>query len=266
MSSRESPIIRYEREVTMVSVTQRINVIKQPRGGYLKPSLFELTHLPSQEELAPAENIHASLVGLAVDYLTRLMTGTPVEEAFRISLMGARLIGEQEHALTLLQTVVGLDSYSITCACQLVGYDVVFRAGKSGYQPIESIIPDMWTIENIRIMVERSMTFLNIYGPVVRDGFHFEGGYTAIIDSGDGDFLTADTLWDFKVSKNKPTTKHTLQLLIYYVMGVNSYDPIFQQLTHLGIYNPRRNEIYRLNINNLDLAMLAEVSQDVIGY
>lgn len=250
----------------MVSVTQRINIIKQPRGGYLKPSLFELTRLPSQEELAPAENIHASLVGLAVDYLTRLMTGTPAKEAFRISLMGASLIGEFEQALGLSEAIVGLDSYSITCACQLAGYDVVFRAGKSGYKPVEQILPDMWTIENIRIMVERSMTFLDLYGPVVRDGFHFEGGYTQTIDSGDGDFLTADTLWDFKVSKNKPTTKHTLQVLIYYIMGVNSQDPIFNQLTHLGIYNPRRHEVYRFNINRLDLAMLAEVSQDVIGY
>lgn len=250
----------------MVSVTQRIQVIKQPKGGYLKPSSFEVVSLPYDEELAPAENIHASLVGLAVDYLTRLMTGATVEEAFRISLLGAGLLGEVEQAKALAGFIIGLDSYSITCACQLVGYDVVFRSGRSGYKPVDSIRPDMWTIENIRIMVERSLTFLDCYGPVVRDGFHFQGGYTDTIDSGDGDFLTADTLWDFKVSKNKPTTKHTLQLLIYYIMGVHSDDPIFNQMTHLGIYNPRRNEIYRLNVNRLDLAMLAEVSMTVIGY
>lgn len=250
----------------MVSVTQRINAIKQPRGGYLPPSNFDVSQLPYQEELAPAENIHASLVGLAVDYLTRMMTGTSVEEAFRISLLGASLIGEVEQAIGLAEAIVGLDSYSIICACQLVGYDVVFRAGKLGYKPVDKILPDMWTIENIRIMVERSLAFLDLYGPVVRDGFHFEGGYTQTIDSGDGDFLTADTLWDFKVSKNKPTIKHTLQLLIYYMMGVNSHDTIFKQLTHLGIYNPRRHEVYRIGIDRLDLAMLEDVSQEIIGY
>lgn len=250
----------------MVSVTQRINEIKQPRGGYLKPSSFDVSQLPYQEELAPQENIHASLVGLAVDYLTRMMTGTPVSEAFRISLYGASMMGELDHAQDLMTSVLGLDSYSIACACQLVGYDVVFRAGKSGYKPVDQILPDMWTIENIRIMVERSVAFLDLYGPVVRDGFHFEGGYTSTIDSGDGDFITADTLWDFKVSKSKPTAKHTLQLLIYYMMGVNSHDPIFNQLIHLGIYNPRRHEVYRIGIDRLDLAMLEDVSQKIIGY
>ena len=36
--------------------------------------------------------------------------------------------------------------------------------------------------------------------------FTFEG-YTSIIDSGDGDFLTEDTLWDFKVFKTTTTEK-----------------------------------------------------------
>ena len=32
--------------------------------------------------------------------------------------------------------------------------------------------------------------------------------YTETVSAGDGDFLTSDTLWDFKVSKSKPTNKH----------------------------------------------------------
>jgi hypothetical protein len=35
------------------------------------------------------------------------------------------------------------------------------------------------------------------------DGFTFEGGYTDTVSKGDGDLTTADTLWDFKVSKAK---------------------------------------------------------------
>ncbi|MGT2637951.1 hypothetical protein ACVRWL_09295 [Streptococcus ratti] len=77
------------------------------------------------------------------------------------------------------------------------------------------------------------------YGPIVKDGFTLEGGYTDTITAGDGDFLTADTLWDFKVSKTKPTKDHTLQLLIYYLMGIQSVHPEFQSITKLGIYNPK---------------------------
>ena len=41
------------------------------------------------------------------------------------------------------------------------------------------------------------------------------GGYTDKITSGDGDFLTVDTLWDFKVLKANIKSQHTLQLLVY---------------------------------------------------
>ena len=58
-----------------VSVTQRVKETEQPRGGYVKRT--DMTNIPlgaGEEELGP-ENIHSSLVGLAVDYLTRIMTG-----------------------------------------------------------------------------------------------------------------------------------------------------------------------------------------------
>ena len=39
----------------------------------------------------------------------------------------------------------------------------------------------------------------------------FEGGYTKIIANGDADYLTADTLWDVKVSKKYINKNHTLR-------------------------------------------------------
>ncbi|KRK10190.1 hypothetical protein FD11_GL002144 [Ligilactobacillus pobuzihii E100301 = KCTC 13174] len=50
-------------------------------------------------------------------------------------------------------------------------------------------------------MVQLSLNFFEQYGPKKVDGFTFEGGYTDLITSGDGDFITEDTLWDFKVSR-----------------------------------------------------------------
>ena len=98
-------------------------------------------------------------------------------------------------------------------------------------------------------MVERSIAFWKKYGPITKDGFTFEkNGYTKTVDSGDGDYLTEDTLWDFKVSKSKPTNKHTLQLLMYWIMGQHSGKPEFKNITKLGIFNPRLNTVYTLNI------------------
>jgi len=158
-----------------------------------------LKFLNDNVELNPEENIHSSLVGLAVDYLTRYSMGTPLEDAFQISLWGAIKIHEIDYSDQLLNQITGLDDRSITSACKLTGYDVCFRAGIAGYRPVQEIAPDPATISNIRTMVNRSITFMKKYGPVVKDGFTFEGGYTELVTTGDGDFLTADTLWDLKV-------------------------------------------------------------------
>lgn len=101
-------------------------------------------------------------------------------------------------------------------------------------------------------MVERSLVFFEKYGPVKQDGVTFSvEAFSPAVTSGDGDFVTADTLWDFKVSKAEPTKEHTLQLLMYWIMGQRcsgaefSY---FKNLTRLGIFNPRLNKVYTRQI------------------
>ena len=250
----------------MPSVTQRISQVKQPRGGYLNPKDLDLVQLTNEVELAEIESIHASLVGLAVDYLTRFRLGTDIVEAFSISILGARIIGEELSCIRYLQKIKGLDDASISIAAKVVGYDVCFRAGPMGYRPVETIVADKDTIGNIRIMVERSLAFFKKYGPIVKDGFTFEGGYTKIVETGDGDFLTKDTLWDFKVSGKDPTNKHTLQLLMYYLMGIHSKHSYFKEIKKVGIYNPRLNRVYTYNLANIPASVFSEIEKEVIGY
>ncbi|MGT2906491.1 hypothetical protein [Streptococcus dentiloxodontae] len=250
----------------MVSVTQRIKQINQPRGGYLPPKLFEENFLVNDTELTPVENIHPSLVGICVDYMSRFMSGSDTEEAFKISLRGAQRINKEKVAKRLLKSIRGLDNQSITSACKLAGFDVVFRSGPRGYKPIEAINPDSETISNIRTMIERSLNFFKLYGPITKDGFTFDGGYTDTITSGDGDFLTLDTLWDFKISKSKPTKEQTMQLLIYYIMGQHSVIPDFNSIKKLGIYNPRQNKVLLLKISDIPQEIIDIVSREIIGY
>lgn len=250
-----------------MSVTQRIKHVKQPRGGYIKPKEFTVVSLgDGADTLNPVENIHASLTGLAVDYMTRFMTGTPASDAFKISLMGAQIIGETNLAEKMVKKIKGLDDKSITYAIKLSGFDVCFRASIMGYKPIQDINPDAETIANVRIMIQRSLKFFDIYGPKTLDSFTFEGGYTDIITSGDGDFITADTLWDFKVSKMPVKKEHTLQLLIYWRMGLHSIYPEFWDIKYLGIYNPRTNEVSRIAVTDITQDVIDEVESTVIGY
>ena len=75
----------------MVSVTKRIEQIKQPKGGQIPTKSFSSKELVSSNELKPSENIPPNLIGITVDYLTRLMLNPSAgaKEAFKISLVGA---------------------------------------------------------------------------------------------------------------------------------------------------------------------------------
>lgn len=249
------------------SVTQRIKKVKQPRGGYINPKVLSATPMgDGAEVLNPEENVHPSLMGLAVDYMTRFISGASVEESFKISGMGAHIINEDKMTKQLMSGIKGLDDTSIINAVKLSGFDVVYRAGIMGYKPVDEINPDAPTISNIRTMVERSISFLEQYGPKVMDGFTFEGGYTSTVSTGDGDFTTEDTLWDFKVSKMPVKKEHTLQLLMYWRMGLHSIHTEFQDIKYLGIYNPRMNIVFRIKVSEIPDDVISEVETDVIGY
>lgn len=256
------------------SVTQRIRSVQQPRGGYIPSKNMTKTELDDtkvgiKKKLNERENIQPVSMGLVVDYLTRFMISHNAVESFKISLLGAMIVHEKKYAVCELSKIKGLDDESIKAACKLVGFDVYFRTGNTGWNKNYGCLPDpdKNTIENIRIMVNRSIQFFEEYGPLVVDGFTFEGGYTSIIGSGDGDFITEDTLWDFKVSKNNPTSAHTLQLFIYWRMGLHSiHKEIFEKIQYLGIYNPRLNIVYRISVTDIPLEYVEEVDSEVIGY
>lgn len=251
------------------TVTQRIGQVKQPRGGYLRPKDFNFTQLDGGgiDDLNPKENISPALVGMTVDYLTRYATGTDPRQAFAIPGRGAHVLHEEDTYESLLTQIDGLSDTSITAACKLAGFDSAFRAGPLAYRPVDEIQPDKPTIGNIRTMVGRSTDFFKQYGPKTLDGLTFDGGYTPTVCAGDGDFMTADTLWEFKVSKNKPTAKWTLQLLMYWRMGLHSkYADEYRRVRYLGIFNPRLNNVYRLDAGSIPAETVEKVETEIIGY
>ena len=278
----------------MSSVTKRIKEIKQPYGGYVPLSDFSVVDLTDGCILNEKENLHTSIIGMTVDYMTRFITGTDKNEAFQISLTGAQIaveMGKKNYlkvAEQLLDGITGLDDNSIVNACKLTTFDVWKR--NTMLAPISKsyneIKPDKYTIKNIQILIERSVNFLKKYGPITNEGFTFEppnlnendyrqmikshkgtfGGYTSVVSDGDGDFLTKDTLWDFKVSKSKPTSKHTLQLLMYWIMGQHSGQEIFKSINRIGIFNPRLNKVYLLDMKKVSSETIKTVENDVICY
>ncbi|WP_270295108.1 hypothetical protein [Eggerthella sinensis] len=84
--------------------------------------------------------------------------------------------------------------------------------------------------------------------------------------AGEGDFLTADTLWDFKVSVKPPTKEHTLQILMYWRMGLHSVHPEYEAVRKLGFFNPRLGAIYTLPVDSIPTDVIEAVETEVIGY
>lgn len=72
----------------MSSVTARIKAVKQPRGGYIKPFMFESIHFSDGKFLFSDENVHASIIGMVVDYMARFSMTSDVNDTFAISKRG----------------------------------------------------------------------------------------------------------------------------------------------------------------------------------
>lgn len=262
-----------------VSVTQRIKGIKgtvnpigQPYGGFLPVKTMEKVILSDQKPPFDhtQEQPSAGTIGTAVDYLTRFNLTQDAQASFHISLLGANRLEKIPMAEDLLANLHGLDDTSIKAALRLAGFDVAYRAGLAGYRPVEDMVISTEAVANIRWMVERSLFFFEKYGPIVCDEPTFSpDGYTRIVWYGDGDFTTATTMWDFKTSIKPPTSAHTLQLLMYWIMARMSGQEQYNTLTSIGIYNPRMDTVWQYHLdpaNPEDVERIRNVRDYVLGY
>lgn len=259
-----------------VSVTERVKIVKQPTGGYVNPKNMDIQKLDENDDMICNildENISPTLIGLVVDYLARMILGEEKKSVFHIALKGAAIIDEKEgddnktqtkRAMRIIKKINSIDNESIKYTCRLVQYDSWGRGGMSELN--WHLSPNEYTLENIKCMIHRCTVFFEKYGPILQSGFTFEGGYSRVITSGDGDYISNDTIWDFKVSKNPPSKEHTLQLMVYYVMGKVSAKDEFKEIKQIGICNPRLNIVALKKIEDVDNKILEKMADEVIGY
>ena len=68
------------------------------------------------------------------------------------------------------------------------------------------------------------------------------------------------------MTKTAPNKDHTLQVLVYYIMGLHSFDPDFLSIKNLGFYNPRKNIVYQLPVSDIPLDLIRTIENEVICY
>lgn len=255
------------------SVTGILANTKQPRGGYLPLSNFDMESHCDNLRVVGDYNIAPSLVGLAVDYGTRIALGSDPEETFEVATVGAGMVGASDVAESLIADIDAaalksgeIDEESVVSLCKLSGFDSAFRAGASAYRPVSEINPDRQTIADIANLILRTKAFFDASAESVIAGFTFEGAYTDDAGASDGDYICGDTLWDLKVSKNEPTIKNTMQVLLYYLMGLRSSKDEFKAVTRIGLFNPWLQKSWSTSVLDLDESFLSMVENDILGY
>lgn len=61
-------------------------------------------------------------------------------------------------------------------------------------------------------------------------------------------------------------TQNTLQILMYYILGVHSVHKEFSRIKNIAIYNPILNKAYILNVEKIPDEIFQMVSYKVLGY
>lgn len=265
----------------MASVTSRIDELRAQHispSNYINIADFEKRRFDdgiAPDDLFPYDNIEVtpSMMGDVVEYLTRYMLLRKKQEAFKLPILGAKIGGYEIPAKYLLRDIRGLNHASIESACRLVSYNrFIFQrkivAEIFGYDERFKVLQS-GTADNIRIFVNRSVTFFKEHGPVVKAGFAFlpnSPACTSAVRFGIGDFLTADTLWDMKVQREGFKSKQALQVLMYWIMGQHSGQEIFKGIKKIGLYNPRQNTAYILDTARIPSEVISAVEREVICY
>lgn len=252
-----------------MSVTNRIKVCPQPYGGYINPSTMNIASFAGNEIDTEGLNCSPGLVGMCVDYMTRFLNGTTLPDAFKISLNGANVVGKTEIAYSMLKNINGINDESVRNAYKLVQFDVYARNISyllaNGYHEPSDI--NLKTIDYIKELMQRTHWFFTEKEKIVLNGIYYNGdAFGKYIVSGDGDYLSTDTIWDLKSSKNPPSKDDTLQVLIYYLLGRHAHMPQFDSVTKIGIFNPILNKAYTYDINKIDSKVIEEIEKNVIGY
>lgn len=80
--------------------------------------------------------------------------------------------------------------------------------------------------------------------------------------NGISEILFSDLL---ELSKN-PSPKYTLQIIMYWIMGQHSGKDIFKGISRVGIFNPRLNVVYTIDVTDIGNDVIKQIEDNVICY
>ena len=271
-------------------VSSIVNIPKiQPHGGFAPPKEMEEVLLDDDprdryewlvDTTCKMGSLSPQIRGLVFDYLLRvelaIMAGAAVDDAvlnaFQVSFMGANIAGRFDEAEKLAIKLVELykkqkrDRQRIAqVASELVIYDAVFRG--AFYNPNAEVPKVNKDDKNaLDLMLMAAECYLLEKEKIVSLGFSFRATGAENVCQSDGDLLTEDSIIEIKCSAKKPTSKHTLQLLLYYILGMHEYPNEFKTIKFIKVLNPRLGRVYSYEIQKVGIDNLKHIEQKIMGY
>ena len=258
------------------------NIDEIEKSKYLDISRFKQKSLDfkpydedgSELKMNNEESISLSLMNSTVGYMSKFLyftnNGETIDSAlmkafkpaFRgidIMLIYSNICGEESDIFRnhIMKDITGLNPPSLIAACKLASYDIWLNKKFNTVidHDLDSINLNEETLENLRIMIIRSLNFFDKYGPITEYDFTSKTGGMS--------FLTKDTIWDFNVYKDDISSKDALQLLTYYLMVKHSKE-VFKDVKKLGFFNPRKGVVYTLKIARIPKKMINYISKEIL--
>lgn len=204
------------------------------------------------------ENISYTSTGTLIDFLTRMIVLND-NNALGISLRGlAEMANKQQKAGYLYKAAMFKTLTKDTEIDELnddvfnLGLDICAweQAIRGGHYVSPQAYPNETTIIHYKIMLKRAKAYLEKIGNIIRTGY-VSATKNGLI-SGDGDYLSPDTLIDFKVSKFTTMQPNWVRQLFLYRVLLRDELVSPDQIKKLMIYNPRRDEGFLLDLTQIN--------------
>ena len=119
-------------------------------------------------------------------------------------------------------------------------------------------------MKKLYIMLYRTLKWLQRYDYRVQDFKFYPDGYTDTVQYGVGDFICNNIMFDVKCTKNKPTSQNTVQILVYYCMGLRSNNKLYKHIKQIGLYSPITNTEWIMDVKDIPVESIQYIN-DIIG-
>lgn len=280
----------------MSSVSELVETIEQPIFGILPISCFEKKELKQDSYVLSGKNsIPAAHLGLIVDYCIKYILGVKLSDILHVEYAGyaehirvsairffdsiseqslTQIYIEDERKNICLSDFISkvenaktFDDF-VTNMLYVIQYGDFIRNFRYAYDRIGETFKTKLSkeeLQDILVLFMRTQSWISTFDDVTPMYKFKPYGYNNTVTSGEGDFCTKNTLWDLKVSNGEPTTKDTLQLLIYYIMAKHSGNKLYKDVDSVGVYNPRLDTTWLCDIQRIKPSIIKKVSS-ILGF